>query len=152
MYLSREDSMETLRDVVRGTARGAGAAVFVLVAAPLIGLGVPAFWVWAASQLAASDAHLSVSLALFITTGILVSYWLILLVASRLRLRFVDDDEARAKVKRMSWNRSMRDEPLRPGDRKSDPIERLFMITAIVGFIAFEIWFMTSAGSPLGPA
>ena len=47
---------------------------------------------------------------------------------------------------RMSWNRSFRDEPYRPGEQKSDPVERLFVITAVLGFIAFEIWFLFFAG------
>jgi hypothetical protein len=136
-------------EVAMGAVRGAGAAVFVLLCAPLIGFGVPAFWVWVASQLAGSDRDVTAALAIFITTGILVSYWLILLGGALLRIRMVGDDEAQAKVRRMSWNRSFRDEPHRPGDQRSDPIERLFMITAIVGFIAFEIWFMFFAGSPL---
>jgi hypothetical protein len=130
-------------------AAGAGAAVLVLLCAPLIGVGVPAFWVWVASQLAGSDRDVTAALAIFITTGILASYWLILLGGALLRSRLVGRDEAQAKVRRMSWNRSFRDEPNRPGDHGSDPIERLFMITAIVGFIAFEVWFAFFAGSPL---
>jgi hypothetical protein len=149
MYLTSKQPTETLRLVARGAARGVGATLIVLIGAPLIGFGVPAFWIWVASQLAGSERQVTAALAIFITTGILLSYWLILLGGSLLRVRLVGRDEAQAKVRRMSWNRSFRDEPLRSGDRKSDPIERLFMITAIAGFIAFEIWFAFFAGSPL---
>lgn len=49
----------------------------------------------------------------------------------------------------MSWNRSFRDEPLRHGEARMDPIERLFVATAVFGIIAFEVWFAFFAGSPL---
>ena len=134
---------------IRQTARGTGLTAFVLLGAPSIGFGVPLFWVWVASELAGNDRQVTVALALFIATGMLVSYWLILLGAGWLRARMVGKDAVRAKVRRDSWNRSFRDEP--SGDQKSDPIERLFMVTAIVGFIAFELWFIFLAGSPLDP-
>ena len=49
----------------------------------------------------------------------------------------------------MSWNRSFRDEPLHVGDEGSDPVERIFVIVAVLGVIAFEVWFFFFAGSPL---
>jgi hypothetical protein len=49
----------------------------------------------------------------------------------------------------MSWNRSFRDEQHRPGGQRSDPIERVFVITAVVGLVAFQVWFFFFAGSPL---
>ena len=30
-----------------------------------------------------------------------------------------------------------------------DPIERVFILTAVVGFIALEVWLVFFAGSPL---
>ena len=32
---------------------------------------------------------------------------------------------------------------------KSDPVERLFVIVAVLGVISFEIWFFFFAGDPL---
>jgi hypothetical protein len=141
--------MATIKQTASGAAKGTGLTAFVLIGAPLIGFGVPLFWVWVASQLAGTHRQVTVALALFIATGMLVSYWLILLGAGHLRTRLVGEQAVRAKVRRASWNRSFRDEP--HGDQRSDPIERLFMVTAIVGFIAFELWFMFFAGSPLDP-
>lgn len=60
------------------------------------------------------------------------TYWLILLGASEIRTRLVGRDAVRTAAQRASWNRSFRDEPLRPGEHKSDPIERLFMLTAVL--------------------
>jgi 4-amino-4-deoxy-L-arabinose transferase-like glycosyltransferase len=138
----------TARKVLRGASRGAGHTVSTVVAVPLIAVGVPAFWVWLASQVAGSSKDVTPSLALFITVGILVSYWLALLIGSSLRRHWVSEEEQRKKLRRMSWNRSFRDEPNRVEDH-SDPIERIFVIAAVLGFIAFEIWFFFFAGSPL---
>jgi hypothetical protein len=133
--------------VLRGATRGTAHTLSTLITVPLIAAGVPAFWVWLASQVAGSSKDVTPSLALFITAGILVSYWVALLIGTAMRRRWVSDEEARKKVRRMSWNRSFRDEPYQ-SDR-TDPIERIFVITAVVGFIAFEIWFFFFAGSPL---
>lgn len=141
--------MSALKHTAVGAARGTGATVLVLVGAPLLGLGVPLFWVFVASKLAGTDTDLNLALALFITTGILVTYWAIMLVAMAVRSRIVSEEQDVKRMRRMSWNRSFRDEPFRPGEHKSDPVERLFMITAVGGFIAFEVWFLFFAGSPL---
>jgi hypothetical protein len=139
--------VETTRKVLRGAARGTGHTLSTLIAIPLIAVGVPALWVWLASQIAGSSSEVTPSLAIFITTGILVSYWVALVIGSALRRHWVTEEEDRKAIRRMSWNRSFRDEPHRQG--RSDPIERIFVITAVVGFIAFEIWFFFFAGSPL---
>jgi hypothetical protein len=118
------------------------------VAAIVVALGIPLIWVWIASKIAGTKQDLTPSLAALITTGILVSYWLALVVASWLRGRSIDPTEERGRVRRRSWNRSFSDEP-RVGDRESDPIERIFVIVAVLGIIAFEIWFFFFAGDPL---
>jgi hypothetical protein len=115
----------------------------------VVALAVPLIWVWIASQLAGTDRDLTPSLAILITTGILVSYWLVLVVGSHLRRRWVGEAEDRARQRRMSWNRSFRDEPLNAANRGSDPIERIFIAVAVIAIIAFEIWFFFFAGSPL---
>jgi hypothetical protein len=146
--------METTRKTLRGAARGTGHTLSTLIAVPVIAVGVPVLWVWLASQIAGSTRDVTPSLAIFITTGIVVTYWVVALGGMVLRRRWVGEGEEEAKLRRMSWNRSFRDEPYRPGDHKIDPVERLFVITAVIGFIAFQIWFFFFAGSPtpgMGP-
>jgi hypothetical protein len=138
--------MQRMRDAGRGAARGAGATVITIASTTLVALGVPLFWVWVASQLAGTERALTPSLAIFITTGILVSYWIVLLIGSWVRGRWVGEEEDRTRVRRMSWNRSFRDEP---PDGKTDPVERLFVVIAVIAILAFEIWFFFFAGSPL---
>ena len=141
--------MTTLKSAATGAVRGTGLTALVFGFATLLGLGVPLFWVFLASKLAGNDPDINLALVLVITAGILVTYWAVLVLALTFRARWVSEDERQRKVRRMSWNRSFRDEPHRPGDNKSDPIERLFMISAVLGLIAFEVWFFFFAGSPL---
>jgi hypothetical protein len=42
----------------------------------------------------------------------------------------------------------MRDTPYKPGEHQSDPVERLFVATAVVSLVAFLIWFAFFAGAP----
>jgi hypothetical protein len=141
--------MTTFKHAAAGAAKGTGVTALTLVFAALFAVGVPLFWVFVASKLAGNDPDINTALALLITVGILVTYWLAMLAALAIRSRFVTEDEDLRKVRRMSWNRSFRDEPYHPGEHKSDPVERLFVLTAVLGFIAFEVWFFFFAGSPL---
>ena len=139
---------DSIRQATAGLARGTGWTVSTVVTTVVIAAGIPLTWVWIASKLAGTERDVTPSLAVFITAGILISYWLALLIGSRVRGRYVDADDELARRRRMSWNRSFRDEPIST-DRDSDPIERLFVFIAIVAVIAFEIWFFFFAGSPL---
>jgi quinol-cytochrome oxidoreductase complex cytochrome b subunit len=132
-----------VRRLVNGIGSLWGTAVAIAAAA-----GIPLVWIWIASKLAGTKPGLTPSLAVFIATGIIVSYWLALLVGSWIRGRTVDPGEERARVTRRSWNRSFSDAP-RPEDQRIDPIERLFIVVGVLGIIAFEIWFFFYAGDPL---
>jgi quinol-cytochrome oxidoreductase complex cytochrome b subunit len=132
-----------VRRLVNGIGSLWGTAVAIAAAA-----GIPLVWIWIASKLAGTNRHLTPSLAVFIATGIIVSYWLALLVGSWIRGRTVDPGEERARVTRRSWNRSFSDAPRRE-DQRIDPIERVFIVVGVLGIIAFEIWFFFYAGDPL---
>jgi hypothetical protein len=137
---------------LRNTAeavKGTGGTLSGFVVALAVGFGIPLVWVWIASKLAGSSRYVTPSLAIVITTGIVVSYWLALLVGSRVRSRFLDHTEELKRVRRSSWNRSFRDEPINAADQQNDPVERLFVAVAVVSVIAFDIWFFFFAGSPL---
>jgi hypothetical protein len=129
------------------TIRGIGSTVLTVVAALMLGFGVPMFWTWTASTIAGSRPQLSASLWVFIGLGIIVTYWLLMLVGGRIRGRWGGDGKA-PTTRRQSWNRSMRDEPFRPGSGKSDPVERIFVLAATLGFVAFTIWFALFGGPP----
>src|SRR3954468_17223117 len=132
-----------IRRLVIGVGSLWGAAIAIVGAA-----GIPLAWIWFASKLAGTKRDLTPSLAIFIATGILVSYWLALLLGSLVRGRSIDPAEEHARVNRRSWNRSFSGAP-RPDDQRIDPIERLFIGVGVLAIIAFEIWFFFFAGDPL---
>jgi hypothetical protein len=148
MYLKLEQTASGLKHAAAETVRGTGSTLFTLAGAAVVGFGVPLFWIWVASVAAGSDRTVTTSLAVFTAIGVIGTYWVLLLVAGWLRGRLLAGSGSR--IRRQSWNRSMRDEPFRPGRGKSDPIERIFVAAAILGFIAFEVWFALFAGSPFG--
>ena len=139
---------DSLKRTTLGLARGTSWTVSTVVMTLVIAAGIPLAWVWIASKLAGDTREVTPSLALVITTGILVSYWVALLIGGRVRAGMIDPEAERGRRRRASWNRSFRDEPI-SADRESDPVERLFVFIAVVAVIAFEIWFFFFAGSPL---
>ena len=140
--------MTAVLEAIRRVLYGTGSTAFTLVGAILIGFGVPLFWIFLASQLYGKTGAVTGPVAAFIGTGILVSYWGLLLIASWVRGRMLARESGHRRGARDPWNRSMRDTPYRPGDHRSDPVERLFVATAIISLIGFAIWFAFFAGAP----
>ena len=138
--------MAAVLTALRRVLVGTGSTAFTLVGALLIGFGVPLFWIFVASQFYGKTGAVNGPVAAFIGTGILVSYYGLLLIASWVRARLIRREMGRPA--RDPWNRSMRDTPYKPGEQRSDPVERLFVATAIVSMIAFLVWFAFFAGAP----
>lgn len=137
--------LQAIRRVLVGT----GSTAFTLIGACVIGFGVPLFWVFVASRLYGKTGAVTGPVAIFIFTGIIVSYWGLLLVASWIRARTGAGRQEAEQYNRAAWNRSLRDERYEPGQQpRSDPVERLFVATAIVSIIGFMVWFAFFAGAP----
>jgi hypothetical protein len=135
-------------DSLRRAIVGTGSGVLTLIGAILIGFGIPLFWIYVASSLYGKPGAVTGPVAVFIGTGILVSYWGLLLGASWVRGKMIQSDQQRATRKEATvWNRSMRDSRDRVSD--TDPVERLFVVTAIVSIIGFAVWFALFAGAPV---
>lgn len=126
-----------------------GRLVLEITAAVVIGAGVPLLWIWIGSLIQGSRGaqHVEGSTAAILIIGILVTYIVILMIAAAIQGRG-DGDDDRAPT-RYPWNRSMRDEPYKPGSTKLTPVEAVFVGTAVVASIAMVIWFFALAGSPL---
>jgi type IV secretory pathway TrbL component len=124
--------------------------VVEVVAAVIVGGGVPLLWVWIGSQIQSSRGAQAVeaSTALIMVVGILISYTIVLVIAGLIQGRAQAGAGTPPPV-RYPWNRSMRDEPYRPGTGKLTPVEAVFVGTAIVASVAMLIWFFAFAGSPL---
>jgi hypothetical protein len=113
-----------------------------------IGLAVPLLWVWIGSKLQGSGADtVNSSTAAIIFAGIVVTYLFLLFVAGWIQARGQTPEDSQPP--RYPWNRSMRDEPYRPGERKLSPIESAFVFTTVVVSGGFMVWFFVFAGSPL---
>ena len=141
--------MTAVLTAIRKVLLGTGSTAFVLVGSVLIGFGVPLFWIFIASQFYGKTGAVTGPVAVFIGTGILVSYYGLLLIASWIRARLLAREAGqRRRGARDPWNRSLRDTPYKPGHERSDPVERLFVATAIVSMIAFLVWFAFFAGAP----
>jgi hypothetical protein len=149
MYLSLQKAHGVIKHGAAEAVKGTGSTLFTLAGAVALGFGVPLLWIFLASAIAGGDRNVTSSLVVFTATGVIGTYWVLLVVAAWARASLLDREGGRS-VRRQSWNRSMRDEPFRPGRGRSDPIERIFVIAAILGFIAFEVWFALFAGSPFG--
>jgi multisubunit Na+/H+ antiporter MnhC subunit len=137
--------------VPRATAR----LVLTVVGAVAIGFGVPLLWVWIGSAIQGTTGSSSVnsSTAAVMLVGIVFTYMAVLFVAGWAQdRRGGGQDQAGGRPVRHPWNRSMRDEPYRPGERKLTPVEGVFVFTAIVVSGAFLAWFFLLAGSPLPSA
>jgi hypothetical protein len=140
--------MTAALSAIRRVLLGTGSTAFTLVGAVVIGFGVPLFWIFIGSQFYGKTGAVNGPVAAFIGTGILVSYYGLLLIASWVRARLLRRHAEVGRGSRASWNRSMRDTPYRPGHERSDPVERLFVATAIVSLIGFLVWFAFFAGAP----
>jgi hypothetical protein len=120
-----------------------------IAAAVLIGAGVPLLWIWIGSLIQSSRGadHVEGTTAAIIFVGIVATYVIVLMIAGAIQARNHAAEERTPA--RYPWNRSMRDEPYRPGSQKLSPVEAVFVGTAVVASIAMLIWFFAFAGSPL---
>ena len=104
-----------------------------------------------ASKLAGNDPDINVALALFITTG----HPRHLLggaadSAHGIRNHWVErGGAAGARSAACPGTGASETSPTGTGEHKSDPVERLFILSALLGIVAFEVWFFFFAGSPL---
>jgi hypothetical protein len=140
---------ETDNSKLKRASGRTGRFVLEIVAAVAIGAGVPLLWIWIGSLIQGSRGaqHVEGSTAAILFVGIVASYMIILMIAGAIQARG-EAEEERAPA-RYPWNRSMRDEPYRPGTSKLTPVEAVFVGTAIVASIGMLIWFFAFAGSPL---
>jgi hypothetical protein len=140
---------ETENSRLRRASGRTGRFVLEIVAAALIGAGVPFLWIWIGSLIQGSRGaqHVEGSTAAIVFVGILATYVVVLMIAGAIQARGQAEEE-QAPV-RYPWNRSMRDSPYRPGTAKLSPVEAVFVGTAIVASVAMLIWFFAFAGSPL---
>lgn len=117
-------------------------AVGFVVGVAVIGAGIPLAWVWIASKLSHTFLKLPLLPLFVMVVGLLITYMALAAVVARF-----DKERAAMGPARMSWNRAMTD--TRQGGPVLTQWERIFVTTAILVAIAFEVWFFLFAGSSL---
>jgi hypothetical protein len=123
-----------------------------VVAAALMGFGVPLGWLWIGSQLQGNSGATNVdfSVAMAVLFGIILTYVFLLYLAGIL-MALLDRGDRGGPMSgpRAPWMRGQTE--TRPGPRRQviNGVERLFVVTTIVVTLAFWLWFAFKAGSPL---
>jgi hypothetical protein len=124
-----------------------------VVAAILIGFGVPLGWVWIGSQLQSGSGASTVnfSVAMVILFGIIFTYVALLYLAGVVMAFFGprEGPGGGSSRARMPWMRGMTDTREIKRGPTMGGIERLFVITTMIVTVAFWLWFAFKAGSPL---
>ncbi|GIK78639.1 MAG: hypothetical protein EDQ89_03630 [Acidobacteria bacterium] len=124
-----------------------------IVAAIIIGFGVPLAWVWIGSQLQSGSGASTVnfSVAMVILFGIIITYVLLLYLAGIVLALFGPREGAGSSQPRtrMPWMRGMTDTRELKRGPTMGAIERLFVVTTMIVTVAFWLWFAFLAGSPL---
>jgi hypothetical protein len=127
--------------------------VATVVAAVIIGFGVPLAWVWIGSQLQTSSGASTVnfSVAMVILFGIILTYVLLLYLAGVVLAFFGprDGGPSGPPGPRAPWMRGMTDTRQVKRGSAMGGIERLFVVTTMLVTLAFWLWFAFKAGSPL---
>jgi multisubunit Na+/H+ antiporter MnhC subunit len=125
-----------------------------IVAAAVIGFGVPLLWLWIGSlvQGGSGASSLDFSVAMLVLFGIIATYIAVLYLAGWVMAKA--DPSVRSETQRGTarepWMRGMTDS--RSINRRSPlvgGIERVFVITTLVVSAAFWLWLLFLAGSPL---
>jgi hypothetical protein len=126
--------------------------VFTVVAALIIGFGVPLGWIWIGSQMQTGSGASTVnfSVAMVILFGIIATYVLLLYLAGIVMAYFGPQQGIGGGTQsRAPWMRGMTDTRQVKRGSAMGGIERLFVVTTMIVFAAFWLWFAFKAGSPL---
>lgn len=121
--------------------------VATVVAAALIGFGIPLLWVWIGSQLQGDSGAttLSFTVAVAILVGIIASYAAVLYAAGWLMTRLEPraGEQRQRGTAREPWLRGMSDtKTAARGGSSMSPIERVFVVTTLIVTGAAWVWFL----------
>jgi hypothetical protein len=121
-----------------------------VVAAIVIGFGVPLGWIWIGSQLQGNNGatNTSFSVAMAILFGIIFTYVVLLYLAGFVMALFEGSGQ-QGPAPRAPWMRGMTDTRPSTPNNSMGGIERVFVVTTMIVTAAFWLWFAFKAGSPL---
>src|SRR5215213_9804277 len=114
--------------------------------------GAPLFAVWVGSKVQGSLNNISMTALFSVVVVLAGTVFLLALALTWLNTRY-DELTGRPPAARQTspWLRSMRDEREKDIQRKYgiSGVERMVVICAVAGVLAFEVWFFFFAGSSL---
>jgi hypothetical protein len=114
--------------------------------------GAPLFAVWVGSKVQGNLNNLSMTAVFSVVAVLAVMVFLLAMALTWLNAKY-DDISGRPPAARHTspWLRSMRDEPEHDVRQKYgiSAVERMVVICAVAGVLAFEVWFFFFAGSSL---
>jgi hypothetical protein len=136
------EALNTIRHGVAATATRIG----VVVLGVLVGIGVPAGWIWIGSQLQETTAPSWSALAV-VHVGIVFS---LLLIAGAFSF-FVSRTKAKTGG-RADWMRGMSEERRVDSISDAHPLELIVFFAVFIDIIVFLVWFFAFAdpGTPVG--
>lgn len=137
--------MQTLASLRHGLSVTA-TRIAVIALGIVVGVGVPAGWIWIGSQVQDSTAPSWTALAV-VHVGLIFT---LLLIAGFFSF-FVDRSKAR-KRERADWMRGMTEERRRDSISDVHPLELIIFFAVFVDIIVFLVWFFAFAdpGTPIG--
>jgi hypothetical protein len=114
--------------------------------------GAPLFAVWVGSQVQGSLNNISMTALFSVVVVLAGTVFLLAVILTWLNTRYDELTGRPAAARQTSpWLRSMRDEREHDIQRKYGVggVERVVVICAVAGCLAFEVWFFFFAGSSL---
>lgn len=124
-----------------------GLIVAMILGAFMLWVGSPVIWLWIGSQMTSSQQG-RMGPYFVVAIGILASTVAVAFGLARLQRIYeeVTGQEATVRV-RLAWLRSLRDE--RTPDTRVTVLDLILVTTAVLAILAFLVWFLLFAGSPL---
>jgi hypothetical protein len=113
----------------------------------MLWLGNPVIWLWIGSQMTESQQG-EFGPYTVVALGVLGSTVAVSLLLARIHRLYqqVSGDDATVRV-RLAWLRSLRDDPR--ADARITVLDLILVISAVTAILAFAVWFVLFAGSPL---
>ena len=131
-----------------------GLAALMAISAINIWTGAPLLAIWVGSRVVGSATQVTMSAVLLVVVTLgatcLALVWLLSWASAT-----YDRITGRPQMVRrhVPWLRSMRDERVNYEREKQSitPLERILVVTVVLAFLAFELWFFIASPSPIAP-
>lgn len=139
--------MQALAALKRGISTTVGRAAIVVLGI-VVGLGVPAGWIWVGSQIQTTTAPSWTALVV-VHAGMIATLLMVAAIVSF----FVDRSKQRTRRRaRADWMRGMSEARRADSISGTHPLELIVFLAVLIDVVAFLVWFFAFAdpGTPVG--